>query len=102
METITTRELYEKSLEGSGTVLDVRTVAEFAAGHVAGAINVPHDQIAGRLAEVPNDKPVYVHCKMGGRAQRAASVLVANGYDVHCVSSGGWNDWMSQGLPVAQ
>src|SRR6187455_929857 len=39
-------------------VLDVRTPEEFAAGHVPGAVNVPYDQLASRLAEVPKDKDV--------------------------------------------
>ena len=63
-------------------VLDVRTPEEFAAGHVPGAINVPHDQLEGRLAELAplRDKDVVVYCKSGRRSALALEVLGRNGY----------------------
>ena len=99
MHSITTDDLHAEHLEQSGTILDARKPDEFAAGHVPGAINIPFDQVADRLAEVPKDKPVYVHCAMGGRAQRAAAVLEANGYDVWCVTKGGMKEWTEKSLP---
>ena len=61
-------------------VLDVRTPQEYAEGHVPGAVNVPYDQLASRLAEVPKDKDVVLYCKSGRRAGIAADVLAATGY----------------------
>src|SRR3546814_10786784 len=49
-------------------VLDVRTQAEFDAGHVPGAVLIPHDQLAQRLDEVPVDREVVVYCHSGRRA----------------------------------
>jgi rhodanese-related sulfurtransferase len=42
-------------------VIDVRGPEEYAAGHVAGAINIPADQVPGRLAEIPRDRPVVTY-----------------------------------------
>ena len=61
-------------------VLDVRTPQEFAEGHVPGAVNVPHDQLASRLGEVPKDKDVVLYCRSGRRSTLAGDVLAANGY----------------------
>ena len=101
MQALTTEELHalRTDLDG-GTILDVRTPEEFAAGHIAGAINIPHDAIQARISEVPQSGSVYVHCKMGGRAQKAAAVLDAAGYDVVCVASGGMHEWQERGFPT--
>lgn len=58
-------------------VLDVRTPEEFSAAHVPGAINIPHDQLANRLAELPasRDQPVVVYCRSGRRSALAEDVL---------------------------
>jgi hypothetical protein len=49
-------------LDQGGTLVDVRTPGEFSSGHLRGAINVPVDQLEGRLAELgPKDKPLVVY-----------------------------------------
>lgn len=63
-------------------VLDVRGADEFAAGHVPGAVNIAHTRLANRLADIPNRRPVYVHCGSGLRAAMAVSFLAAKGLDV--------------------
>jgi rhodanese-related sulfurtransferase len=40
------------------TIIDVRGADEYAAGHIPGALHIPEDQLAKRLAEIPNDRPV--------------------------------------------
>ena len=100
MRSITTSELHDIHLDPAGTIVDARSAGEFAEGHVPGAVNIPHDEIDKRFAEVPKDKPVYVHCALGGRAQKAAAVLVAHGYEVHCVTDGGMKAWKQANLPV--
>ncbi len=81
-------------------VLDVRTPQEYAEGHVPGAVNVPHDQLASRLAEVPKDKDVVLYCKSGRRAGIAADVLAANGYTRLSHLEGDMNAWVAKGRPV--
>jgi rhodanese-related sulfurtransferase len=63
------------------TVLDVRRTDEFAASHVAGAVNVPVHQLLTRLGEVPAGR-LWVHCGTGYRAGVAASLLQRAGRDV--------------------
>jgi phage shock protein E len=80
-------------------LLDVRTPEEFAEGHIAGAINIPLDELEGRLSEVPTDAPVVVYCRTGARSAQAASLLEDAGYtQIHDL--GGITDWTAQGFPV--
>uniref|UniRef100_UPI0035654973 rhodanese-like domain-containing protein n=1 Tax=Nocardioides sp. TaxID=35761 RepID=UPI0035654973 len=60
-------------------VLDVRREEEYAAARIAGAINIPLHELAGRLDEVPAGE-VWVHCAGGYRASVAASMISAAGY----------------------
>ena len=83
-------------------VLDVRTPQEYAEGHVPGAVNVPYDQLASRLAEVPKDKDVVLYCKSGRRAGIAADVLAANGYMRLSHLEGDMPAWIEKGRPVAK
>jgi rhodanese-related sulfurtransferase len=81
-------------------VVDVRTAAEFAGGHVPGAINIPHDQVAARVAEIgAKDRPVLVYCRTGHRSGLAAAELVRRGftavYDFKSISD--WPGPLEQG-----
>lgn len=80
-------------------VLDVRTPEEYAAGHVPGAILIPHDQLAGRLAELDRDRWVLVYCRSGRRADAAQSVLERAGFEVRQIE-GSWLRWEAEGHPV--
>lgn len=81
-------------------VLDARTPEEFAQGHVPGAINIPHDQVAMHLAEIPKDKDVVLYCRTGHRAGLAADVLKANGYTRLLHLDGDMSAWMANARPV--
>ncbi len=70
-------------VSGGATLVDVRTPEEYAAGHVDGALNVPVDEVAARIAEIPRERPVVVYCHSGRRAARAAETLQQNGYEVY-------------------
>lgn len=71
-----------RKLVASGVrVVDVRTPAEFAAGHVPGAVNIPHDEIGARSAELgPPSTPVLLYCRSGRRTAIAARVLADQGF----------------------
>ncbi|MBW2387045.1 MAG: rhodanese-like domain-containing protein [Deltaproteobacteria bacterium] len=86
----------------STLILDVRTAAEFASGHVPGAVNIPHDQLAARLSEVESFRsaPVVVYCKSGRRAGMATSVLADAGFSKLHHLTGDMNAWSQQGLPT--
>lgn len=64
------------------TVLDVRTVEEFAAGHVPGARNIPVAELEARIAELAavRDRDLVVYCRTGRRSATALEILKANGF----------------------
>ncbi|PKL85398.1 MAG: sulfurtransferase [Ignavibacteriae bacterium HGW-Ignavibacteriae-1] len=63
-------------------VIDVRTVAEFNAGHIEGAKLIPYDEIEREIAKVTKDKnaPIAVYCRSGRRSGIAQQTLEAMGY----------------------
>jgi phage shock protein E len=81
-------------------VLDVRTPEEYAAAHVPGAVNVPHDQLASRLADVPRDKDVVVYCRSGRRSQIATDILTANGFKRVSHLEGDIIAWQEKARPI--
>ena len=70
------------------TLVDVRTPAEFARGHVPGAINVPLDELRERLNEIEAGKPVVAYCELGQRGYLATRILTQAGYDAANLSGG--------------
>ena len=78
--------------DGSVTLLDVRTPGEHAAGAIDGFVNIPVDELRARIAEVPLDKPVYVHCKSGQRSYIACRILTGLGYECYNLA-GGYDRW---------
>jgi len=83
-------------------LLDVRTPEEFAAGHIAGAVNIPYDQVAAHLAEIPKDKQVVVYCKSGRRAGMAVETLSSNGYTKLGHLDGDMQGWTAAARPVEE
>ena len=83
-------------------ILDVRTPVEFAAGHVPGARNVPHDEVAARLPELAalRDQPVVLYCRSGRRSGLAAEQLRAAGFTRLLQLEGDYPGWDAQGRPV--
>ncbi len=63
-------------------VLDVRSLAEYRAGHVPGAQLVPHTRLLEEIGAVPEGKTLLVHCGSGARAASAVSLLERHGYAV--------------------
>ena len=83
-------------------ILDVRTNEEFGRGHLPSAINIPHNELAGRLEELPITKSdeIVVHCQSGRRAAIAEAILRENGYSNVRGLAGHWRVWESAGLPT--
>lgn len=72
---------FMKAVNGSGVlVVDARSTGEFAAGKFKVAVNIPSEEMEKRFAEVPKDKPVFIHCATGSRAEMAYDILKAKGY----------------------
>lgn len=72
---------FMKAVTGSGIlIIDARSTSEFAAGKFQNAVNIPSEEMEKRFAEVPKDKPVYIHCATGSRAEMAYDILKAKGF----------------------
>jgi rhodanese-related sulfurtransferase len=61
-------------------VLDVRNADELADGAIKGSVNIPADQVASRIAELPKDKLIVCHCSTGTRAEMTYNVLKSAGF----------------------
>ncbi len=77
---------------GEVLVIDVRSKQEYDAGHFSTAINIPHDQMAGRIKELEQyrHKQIVVYCRSGNRSAMALSVLKQNGFG-NVVNAGGYD-----------
>lgn len=67
----------------TAVVIDVRTPAEYAAGHVEGAVNIPYEQIAAGIRAVPGaskDQAMLLYCRSGRRSAIAKETLEKLGY----------------------
>ena len=74
--------------DGSVTLLDTRTVGEYAGGHIDGFTNIPVDQLRERLGELDKSKPVYVICQSGLRSYIACRILSGYGFTCYNFSGG--------------
>ncbi|MDD6211258.1 MAG: FAD-dependent oxidoreductase [Bacteroidales bacterium] len=81
-------------------VLDVRTKEEFAFGAIAGAVNIPLDEVRGRLPEIPSDREVYVYCSVGVRGYLAQRILMARGFADVKNLSGGYRTYSAATAPI--
>jgi rhodanese-related sulfurtransferase len=79
-------------------IVDVRTAEEYAAGHIAGAVNVPLNRIGFAAAELPEGQVLTV-CSMGNRSLRAAETLARIGRPALSLR-GGTKAWAAAGLPI--
>lgn len=89
---------------GKVTVLDLRTDAEFAGGHIAGAkqldFNAP--DFKTKLAALNRDQPYLVHCASGRRSTKALDTFKALGFKNVTHLDGGFNAWKTAGKPVVR
>jgi rhodanese-related sulfurtransferase len=77
--------------EKKGTIVDVRTPAEFIGGNVAGSINIPLQEMEKRMDELKRLKqPLVLCCASGGRSGQATQYLIQKG--IECCNAGSWLD----------
>jgi rhodanese-related sulfurtransferase len=81
-------------------LLDVREDDEWAAGHAPAATHIPMQEIPVRMGEIPQDQPVVVTCRMGGRSAQVTAYLRAQGYDDVVNLEGGMHAWHVAGRPL--
>ena len=88
-----------RSLTGDATILDVREPFEYAAGHVAGSMHVPMNEVGARLDDIPRDRRVVVVCHLGQRSALVADFLRQRGVDAHNLD-GGLEAWAAAGFEL--
>ena len=92
---ISMKDFYEKYTNNSSeklTILDVREIHEYAAGHIPSAENFPLSTLGSDFTKLDKDQKYYVICQAGGRSAKAYDFLDAQGFDVINIA-GGMNHW---------
>jgi hydroxyacylglutathione hydrolase len=99
---ISPSELSERLDAGTAAVVDVRSRAEWEAGHIPRVVNIPAGELADRMGELPQGRPLVVHCEGGTRSAIAASLLDARGVTEVLDMPGGFAEWEGAGLPISR
>lgn len=102
LEAVDAAEVLRRALSGEVTVLDVRPVEEFRAGHLTNARSVPLAELRARLAELPRDREVVAYCRgpYCVLAIEAVRVLREEGFTALRLETGP-PDWRAAGVPLA-
>jgi hydroxyacylglutathione hydrolase len=82
--------------------VDVRSRAEWEAGHIPGVPNIPAGEIADRVGELPQARPLVLHGQGGTRSAIAVGLLDARGLTGVVDLPGGYAEWEREGLPSAR
>jgi len=87
---------------GAAQILDVREAGEFNGplGHIAGSVLIPLGELAGRAAELSNERPIVTVCRAGGRSAQATVILQKAGFEKVANLTGGMLRWRAEGHPV--
>jgi rhodanese-related sulfurtransferase len=101
LEGVDRKALLIRARKGLVTVLDVRPVEEYRAGHIAGAISIPLAELKDRLADLPRDQEIVAYCRgpYCVFAAQAVELLRARGFRAARLEDG-VTDWRAHGLPV--
>ena len=103
MKTITPAELQTiLAAQPSAPVIDVRTPVEYAEVHVPQARSVPLDELKPDSLQLQKNQPIYLLCRSGGRATKAAEKFAKEGFTQPVVVEGGTLAWMEANLPVTR
>ena len=86
----------------SVSVIDVRTPVEFGEVHVPQARSIPLDELKPAVLGLSKDQPVYLLCRSGQRATKAAEKFAREGFTQPIVIEGGTLAWIAANLPVTR
>lgn len=78
-------------------VLDVRDAAQFAKGHVPGAVNIEWRQVFAQRATLPRDRTLLIYCNTSSLAAQVAMALRLDGFENVRLLYGGYNEWQARG-----
>ena len=101
LEPVDRDELVERVLQKSVTVIDVRPVEEYHAGHIPGALSVPLKELDAHLSELPRDQKVVAYCRgpYCVLAMEAVEMLRASGYRAARLEDS-IQDWQAKGFTI--
>jgi rhodanese-related sulfurtransferase/DNA-binding transcriptional ArsR family regulator len=101
LEPVRREDLLERARAGIVLVLDVRPPEEYRAGHIAGAVSVPVNDLERRIGELPEGKEVVAYCRgpYCVLAFRAVEILRARGFQARRLMDG-FPEWRAAGLPI--
>ena len=101
IEAVPAKELLKQARKGLVTVIDLRPVEEYAAGHVPGAINIPLPELQKRLRDLPKGKEIIAYCRGPYclMSFTAVKMLRGRGHNARRLEAG-LPEWRSAGLPV--
>ena len=99
MPVVTWRQISEADRTDT-LLLDVRTREEFTFGAIPGAVNIPLDELRGRIDELPHDKDIYIYCAIGLRGYLALKILMGHGFNRVKNLSGGYKTYAAATAPI--
>src|SRR5690554_5931510 len=81
----------KEAVKNGAFLVDVRTPAEFSAGSVKGAVNIPLDKVSSQLSKFKGKKNIVVSCRSGNRSGQAKSILEQKGFQ-NVINGGTWQN----------
>ena len=102
VEFVSREELLARVKAGDAVVLDLRPAEEYRAGHIAGALSLPLEELEARLAELPTGVEIVAYCRgpFCALAPRGVALLRQRGHRANRLEDG-FPEWRLAGLPVA-
>jgi rhodanese-related sulfurtransferase len=80
---------FAQLVQEGAKIIDVRTPGEYQGGHIPGSVNIPLNELPGKLKQLDKSKPIITCCASGMRSGSAKSLLTANGF-TEVYNGGGW------------
>jgi sulfur-carrier protein adenylyltransferase/sulfurtransferase len=96
----TPQQAFSAVRDDGAVLLDVREPWENEEMRIPGAMLIPLGEVPQRIAEIPEGRDIYVHCRVGGRSAKAVEFLRQNGRPRAQNVAGGIDAWKEAGLPV--
>lgn len=96
----TPQQAHDAVSSDGAVIIDVREAWEWEQERIPGAVLIPLAEVPQRLDEIPADRDVYVHCRLGGRSAKAVEFLHEHGRPRAKNVAGGIEGWEEAGLPV--
>ncbi len=93
---------FKSKIDGGATLIDVRTVEEYASGHITGSLNmdIKNPGFEENVRMLDKNKTYAVYCASGVRSGKAAELMRQSGFTSVFTLAGGVKAWSDKGLPL--